>query len=67
MDVVTGTMEGAEQMIRCTNVGVEPSEMCYEICVLAYRCGALKAWEKERERKAENNELHSKQRIMWNL
>ena len=32
-------------MIKCTTVGVEPSDMCYEICVLAYKCGALKAWE----------------------
>ena len=35
-------------MIKCTTVGVEPSEMCYEICVWAYKCGALKAWEKEK-------------------
>ena len=34
-------------MIKCTTVGVEPSDMCYEICVMARRCGALKAWEKE--------------------
>lgn len=33
--------------IKCTTVGVEPSKMCYEICILAYKCGALKAWEKE--------------------
>lgn len=34
-------------MIKCTPVGVEPSNMCYEICVMAKRCGALKAWERE--------------------
>lgn len=34
-------------MIKCTTVGVEPSDMCYEICVMARRCGALKAYEKE--------------------
>lgn len=37
-------------MIRCTTIGVEPSDMCYEICVLAYRCGALRAWEREKGR-----------------
>lgn len=36
-------------MIKCTTVGVEPSDMCYEICVMARRCGALKAWERERK------------------
>lgn len=40
-------------MIRCTTIGVEPSDMCYEICVLAYRCGALRAWERE---KGENHD-----------
>ena len=34
--------------IKCTTVGVEPSKMCYELCVLAHICGALKAWEKEK-------------------
>ena len=33
-------------MIKCTTIGVEPSPICYEICVLAYKCSALKAWEK---------------------
>lgn len=37
-------------MIRCTTVGIEPSLLCYEMCVLAYRCGALKAWEREKVR-----------------
>ena len=36
-------------MIRCTTVGVEPLSMCYKICVMASKCGALKAWEKERK------------------
>lgn len=36
-------------MIRCTTVGVEPSKMCYENCVCAPKCEALKAWEKERQ------------------
>ena len=34
-------------MIKCTQIGVEPSNTCYEICVMAKRCGALKAWERE--------------------
>lgn len=34
-------------MILCATVGIEPSLLCYEMCVLAYRCGALKAWERE--------------------
>lgn len=29
-------------MIRCTKLGIEPSPMCYEICVLASRCDAAK-------------------------
>lgn len=33
--------------IVCTNVGREPSKSCYEECVIAYKCGALKQWEKE--------------------
>lgn len=38
-------------MIRCTTVGVEPSELCEEICVLAHKCGALKAWRREQAEK----------------
>ena len=34
-------------MIRCTTIGREPSKLCYEICVIATKCGALKAWERE--------------------
>lgn len=41
-------------MIKCTTVGIEPSDSCYEICVMARRCGALKAW--EREHKTEQTE-----------
>lgn len=37
-------------MILCTTVGIEPSLRCYEICVLAYRCEALKVWEREKAR-----------------
>lgn len=37
-------------MIKCTTLGVEPSDSCRELCVLAYRCGALKAWEKEKDK-----------------
>lgn len=37
--------------IKCTTVGVEPSKMCYEICVLAHKCGALKMWEKEEQKR----------------
>ena len=37
-------------MIRCTTVGITPSPMCYEICVLAYWCEALKAYEREKRR-----------------
>lgn len=33
-------------MIRCTTLGWSPSALCYEICVLAYRCEALKEWER---------------------
>lgn len=43
-------------MIKCTTIGVEPSKMCYEICVLAYKCGALKTWEREKQRCEMNNE-----------
>ena len=32
--------------IRCTTIGIEPSKMWYEICVLAYKCEALKQWER---------------------
>ena len=39
-------------MIRCTTLGWSPSALCYEICVLAYRCEALKEWER---RNAMNN------------
>lgn len=35
--------------IKCTTIGIEPSKICYEICVLSHKCGALKAWEKERQ------------------
>lgn len=37
-------------MIKCTKLGIEPSPMCYEICVLASRCDALKAWEREKSK-----------------
>lgn len=37
-------------MIRCTKIGIEPSPMCHEICVLASRCDALKAWEREKSK-----------------
>lgn len=37
-------------MIKCTTVGVEPSKDCYDICVLAYMCDALRAWEKEQKK-----------------
>lgn len=40
-------------MIKCTTVGVEPSKDCYDICVLAYMCGALRAWEKEQKKHTE--------------
>ena len=42
--------------IKCTTVGVEPSKMCYEICVLAYKCGALKEWERTRQEGKEGEE-----------
>lgn len=35
-------------MIKCTTIGIQPSPMCYEICVLAYKCEALKAWERKK-------------------
>lgn len=37
-------------MIRCTKIGIEPSPICHEICVLASRCDALKAWEREKSK-----------------
>ena len=37
-------------MIRCITIGIEPSDMCYEICVLAYWCEALRAWEQEKRK-----------------
>lgn len=42
--------------IKCTTIGVEPSKICYEICVLAHKCGALKAWEKEEQKRKGGNE-----------
>lgn len=33
--------------IRCSTLMIEPSENCYDICVLSNRCGALKEWERE--------------------
>lgn len=47
-------------MILCTTVGIEPSLLCYEMCVLAYRCGALKAWEREKVRSYAEDEEKSK-------
>ena len=41
-------------MIKCTTIGIEPSPMCYEICVLAHKCGALKTWE---------NKISTKQKV----
>lgn len=35
------------EMIRCTTIGREPSKLCYEICMIATKCGALKAYERE--------------------
>ena len=46
-------------MILCTTVGIEPNLQCYEMCVLAYRCGALKAWEREKVRKAVMQNEHA--------
>lgn len=40
-------------MIKCTKLGIEPSPVCHEICVLASRCDALKAlkaWEREKSK-----------------
>ena len=47
--------------IKCTTIGVEPSKMCYEICVLAHKCGALEMWEKE-EQKQKGGKNNDKQR-----
>lgn len=49
-------------MIRCTTIGIEPSHQCYEICILAYRGGALNAWEKEQKRKKDENLLRNDNR-----
>lgn len=38
-------------MIRCTNVGVEPSEECEDICVISNKCGSLMQWRKEEKMK----------------
>ena len=51
--------------IKCTTVGVEPSKMCYEICVLAHKCGALKAWEREKQ-KRKGGEDDGKRNIIHN-
>lgn len=40
-----------DEMIRCTNVGIEPSEECEDICVISNKCGALKQWRKEEKMK----------------
>lgn len=43
-------------MIRCINVGIEPSYDCYDMCVSARRCEALKAWKREKaKREGKNN------------
>lgn len=47
-------------MIVCTTVGREPSKLCYEICVLATKCGALKTWEREQAKRRINNALDGK-------
>ena len=52
-------------MIKCTTVGVEPSDMCYEICVMARRCGALKAWEREHKSRAERKERVMTRTEIW--
>lgn len=44
-------------MIRCTNAGIEPSYDCYDVCVLATRCKALKAWEREKEKGEKKNKV----------
>lgn len=51
--------EVERSVILCTTVGIEPSLLCYEMCVLAYRCGALKAWEREKVRKAVMQNEHA--------
>lgn len=48
-------------MIKCTTVGIEPSELCEEICVLAHKCGALKAW------RSRVKEIHVKEKDDGNL
>lgn len=37
-----------QKMIKC-HLGVTPRKECYEVCVTARRCEALKMWEKEEE------------------
>ena len=44
-------------MIGCTNVGIEPSYDCYDMCVSARRCEALKAWEREKAKKEKKNRV----------
>ena len=52
--------------IKCTTIGIEPSKTCYEICVLAYKCGALKAWEGEKQ-KRDGGELVKAESVVWML
>lgn len=49
---------GNKMKIVCTNVGREPSKSCYKECIIAYKCGALKQWEKENNNSTiqENNQ-----------
>lgn len=44
-------------MIRCINVGIEPSYDCYDVCVSARRCEALKAWEREKAKGENGNKV----------
>lgn len=44
-------------MIRCINVGIEPSYDCYDMCVSARRCEALKAWKREKAKREKSNNV----------
>lgn len=49
--------------IKCTTIGIEPSKTCYEICVLAYKCGALKTWKREEQKRS--GELVGTESVIW--
>lgn len=51
--------------IRCSTLMIEPSENCYDICVLSNRCGALKEWERGKERRDMSGLISRQAALEW--